>query len=79
MTMTELQGHYSSYLLRLWQTASGGELVYRASLENARTGERVGFSNLDDLFDYLRAQAGLVPEAERDASGGKEGRWWERR
>jgi hypothetical protein len=79
MAMTEPQGRYSSYLLRLWQTASGGELVCRASLENARTGERVGFANLDDLFDYLRAQAGLVLEAERDANGSQEGRRLERR
>lgn len=79
MTMTEPQGRYSSYLLRLWQTASGGKLVCRASLENARTGERVGFANLDDLFDYLRVQAGLVQAAERDANGSQEVRRWERR
>ena len=32
---------YLSYLLRLWQTRSGDELVWRASLENARTGVRI--------------------------------------
>ncbi len=74
MAMTEPQGRYSSYLLRLWQTASGGELVLRASLENAHSGERVGFANLDDLFEYLRARAGVVLEAERDPNGGQQSR-----
>ena len=33
-TMTEPQNRYSSYLLRLWKTASDSEQCYRASLEN---------------------------------------------
>lgn len=63
-TMTEPQGRYSAYLLRLWQTASSGELVCRASIEDAHSTERVGFGSLDELFDYLRARAGQVSEAE---------------
>ena len=66
--MMEPKGRYSSYLLRLWQTASSGELAFRASLEDAHSGDRVGFADLDDLCDYLRAQAGLAPEAKRDAN-----------
>jgi hypothetical protein len=77
--MTEPQRRYLSYLLRLWQTQSGGELVCRASLESAHTGERVGFANLDDLFEYLRARAGVVPGAEGDPDGGQESRRRERR
>jgi hypothetical protein len=42
-----------SYLLRLWQVRSGGELLWRASLESPHTGERVGFASLDDLFGFL--------------------------
>ena len=74
--MTEPQGRYFAYLLRLWQTASGGELVCRASIEDAHGNEHVGFGSLDDLFDFLRARAGLAPEDGRDAN---EGRQLERR
>jgi hypothetical protein len=72
--MMEPKGRYSSYLLRLWQTASSGELAFRASLEDANSGHRVGFADLDDLCDYLRLQAGLVPEANSDPHGEQEGR-----
>jgi hypothetical protein len=51
-------------LLRLWLTQRGGRLVLRASLESAQTGERVGFASLDDLFEFLRDQAGLEPAAD---------------
>ena len=77
-TMTEPQGLYSAYLLRLWQTASAGELVYRASIEDAHSAERVGFGNLDELFSYLRAQAGQVPASRRcrwRAGDWKGGEW----
>jgi hypothetical protein len=45
---------YVSYLLRLWQIKSGGELAWRASLESALTGKQKGFASLDDLFEFLR-------------------------
>lgn len=67
--MTEPQGRYSSYLLRIWQTASSGGLACRTSLEDAHSGERVGFGTLDGLFDYLRARAGGMEETVRDANG----------
>ncbi len=47
---------YISYLLRLWQTQDGGRLVWRCSLESPGTGERHGFANLQDLFDFLCVQ-----------------------
>jgi hypothetical protein len=46
-----------SYLLRLWQTETEGQLVWRASLESPQTGERRGFRNLDALFAFLRQQS----------------------
>jgi hypothetical protein len=49
---------YLSYLLRLWQIKSGGELVWRVSLENPHTRERQGFASLEDLFDFLQEQIG---------------------
>ena len=65
------QRDYVSYLLRMWQDDSGERLsgskeaAWRATLQSARTGERVGFASLDDLFDFLRGQAGLESTADR--------------
>jgi hypothetical protein len=54
--MGEKQRRYISYLLRLWQVAGDGNLVWRASLENPHTGERHGFSCLDDLIAFLEME-----------------------
>ena len=51
------QADYVSHLLRLWR-GSGAKAVWRASLENVFTGERVSFASLDELFDFLRGQTG---------------------
>jgi len=59
--MTGPRQGYRSCLLRLWQTASGGELVCRASIEGAHSGKRMGFATLDDLFDFLRRMCGEPP------------------
>jgi hypothetical protein len=61
--MSREERRYLSYLLRLWQVRSEGELVWRASLESAHTGERQGFANLDDLCDFLRRQTDAVSNA----------------
>jgi hypothetical protein len=53
---------YVSYLLRLWQTTSGDQVVWRASLENSQTGERQGFTSLDALLNYLRQQTDTETE-----------------
>ena len=45
---------YLSYMLRLWQAGSrDGKSVWRASLENPRTGERLAFGDAKDLFAFL--------------------------
>ncbi|MDY7080124.1 MAG: hypothetical protein SXV54_24855 [Chloroflexota bacterium] len=64
--MTSKQLHYLSYLLRLWQTSSDGEEIWRASLEIPGTGERRGFASLQDLFDFLQARTGEPVEQNRD-------------
>jgi hypothetical protein len=56
--MAEKQPNYLSYLLRLWQTTSDGERIWRASVESPDTGERQGFSSLETLFDFLQDQTG---------------------
>ena len=49
---------YISYLLRLWQTKSGGQLVWRASVESPHTDERRSFASLTDLFIFLGQETG---------------------
>jgi hypothetical protein len=65
--MTENDACYMSYLLRLWQTKSTGEFVWRASLESPRSGERMGVHRLEDLFAFLREQT----DVESDPGGVK--------
>ena len=61
--MVKQERRYISYLLRLWQGTSGGELVWLASLESPRTGERRGFARLDDLLDFLQHQTDALADA----------------
>jgi hypothetical protein len=69
------QPDYLSYLLRLWRVNQGEE-GWRASLESAHTAERMGFSSLDGLLDYLRCQVRGEPECpngESEADSSEEG------
>ena len=70
--MNEVRRCYLSYLLRLWQVESKGRLVWRASLEDARTGERRGFASIDALLGFLREQTDVVTDLLEDenAAGG---------
>ena len=54
MPVSDERERYVSYLLRLWWTTSGDQVVWRASLENSQTGERQGFTSLDALLYFLR-------------------------
>lgn len=47
---------YQAYMLRLWQVEQRGRAVWRVSLDNAHTRERLGFGSLDELFHYLQQQ-----------------------
>jgi hypothetical protein len=49
---------YMAYLLRLWRTGLGENAAWHASLQDARTGERMGFACLDDLVAYLKQRMG---------------------
>ena len=46
---------YRSYLLRLWR-AETLDQGWRASLEDPRTGQRIGFASLEQLFAFLIEQ-----------------------
>jgi hypothetical protein len=59
--MKQNQHSYFSYILRLWrvegeevQAGCVNESKFRASLDDPQTGDRVGFANLEALFDYIR-------------------------
>jgi hypothetical protein len=62
--MSREQRGYISYLLRLWQIGSEGELAWRASLESPHTGERRGFANLTDLFTFLQKEVSHVAQCQ---------------
>ena len=47
---------YFSYLLRLWQIKSGGQLIWRISLESTKAGKRQGFADLAALCAYLEQE-----------------------
>ncbi len=49
---------YRSFLLRLWRT-DGEACSWRASLDEMRTGQRIGFPGLEELFAYLMEQSEL--------------------
>ncbi len=60
--MNEDQHRYLSYLLRVWTVDQNGDRIWRASLESSRTGEQVGFADLDTLFDFLRHCTSTISE-----------------
>ena len=71
--MNKEEQRYRSYLVRLWQTESSSEWIWRASTENAHTGERRGFARLELLFQFLEEEAGgaaceVKPRAELEPS-----------
>lgn len=54
--MSKGQRGYLSYLLRLWKADDGDKPTWRASLEGAESGKRIGFADLAALFAYLRRE-----------------------
>ena len=60
---------YQSYLLRMWLAADEKGRVWRASLENPHTGERLTFASLERLFAFLEDQCTQGPNhAERNST-----------
>jgi hypothetical protein len=54
----EQQTDYLAYLLRLWRMRGEGAAGWRASIESPGGGESQLFASLDELFLFLRRQAG---------------------
>ena len=59
----EERPHHVSYLLRLWQVEDDGRVTWRASLQSADTGERMGFATLVALLSFLEQKCGAVDSA----------------
>jgi hypothetical protein len=56
---------YLSYMLRLWQAGSrDGKSVWRASLENPHTGERLAFGGVEALVAFLAEKTDSPMDAE---------------
>ncbi len=68
--MTAERSDYVAYLLRLWRSETDGEAVWRASIESPTTGERRGFANIDQLFEFLREETRGSAVHSRDATRG---------
>jgi hypothetical protein len=69
--MTEPR-RYCAYLLRLWQAESDdGRPVWRAALEDARTGERHGFADLARLCAFLEEQTAAWTDGNMGSSVGE--------
>jgi hypothetical protein len=64
---------YLAYLVRLWQAWDKGQAVWRASVENAHTGERRGFAGLAELFAFLENESGQVVQEQHAPNTGEEG------
>jgi hypothetical protein len=44
---------YHSFLLRLWSIMDKGKQEWRASLESVESGEKHGFTSLEELLAYI--------------------------
>ena len=54
--MTASDQDYVSYLLRLWRVKEGDKDVWRASLQDPQSGERISFATVEALFAFLQEQ-----------------------
>lgn len=57
--MAKQELKHLAYLVKLWQVHSEGKKVWRASLEDAHTGEKRGFGDPAVLFALLQEKIGL--------------------
>jgi hypothetical protein len=52
---------YKSFLLRLWPSHGVDGIVWCASLEDAHTGTRTGFSSIERLHEFLLNHTKVTP------------------
>lgn len=51
--MKDKPSHYQAFVLRMWAEHEVGRETWRFSLEDAQTGERSGFADLERLALFL--------------------------
>jgi hypothetical protein len=64
--MVAKERRYLSFLLRLWCISQNNCEIWRASLEDPRTGEKRGFASLDLMLDFLVEQIQQSPGDEQN-------------
>lgn len=60
--------HYHSFILTVWQEGAAlpnAPPVWRYSLENPHTGERIGFRDANELGRFLNQWVALLPPDRR--------------
>lgn len=55
---------YHAYLLRIWQEPARETAVWRFSLEDPSSGQRMGFADLSALVAFLHQRTGADPRSE---------------
>ena len=58
--MDDHSPRYMAFLLRMWSVTAEDGVAWRASLEEAHTGERKGFAGLEQLSAFLERQCQTV-------------------
>jgi hypothetical protein len=74
-TVIKEPSEYLSFLLRLWRVTSGvgpdpnGEgMVWRVSLQDTLTDDRISFANLEDLVAFLQRKMDVALDVGKDAA-----------
>jgi hypothetical protein len=70
MGMSHKEPDYYAYLLRLWRVDGDAEPAWRASLQDATSGEEAGFPDLAALFEYLRQVTRALPGEDKGRDAG---------
>jgi hypothetical protein len=64
--MVKDQPQYFSYLLRFWLAGESDQEVWHASLDDPKSGERLGFPSLEALYAFLIEQTSKIGEHEEN-------------
>jgi hypothetical protein len=66
---------YQTFLLRIWaeRSAQPAGVMFRLSLEDARTRERCGFENVEGLLAFLHGRLEAMREAAEASGQGMDG------
>ncbi len=66
---------YLAYMVRLWTVRRNGGRLWRASVEDVRTGERQAFADVSGLVAFLQAAMAEAPPATATESGSAYEQW----